>query len=90
MREHDGLEPLASLLKMKDDKDLLCAVTGAVWKCSKSPENVAKLVSVLTSLCLCAYIYTYTKRWLEEPSKKHTLHHTPLLHVLKQFIEDYS
>ena len=42
VREHDGLEPLASLLKCKDDKDLLCATTGAVWKCSKSRENVTK------------------------------------------------
>lgn len=50
MREHEGLEPLASLLKMKDNKDLLCAVTGAVWKCSKSPENVAKLVSMVQNV----------------------------------------
>ena len=42
MREHEGLEPLAALLKNTEDKDLLCAVTGAVWKCSKSPQNVTK------------------------------------------------
>ena len=42
MREHGGLTPLAALLKANDNKDLLCAVTGAVWKCSKSPENVTE------------------------------------------------
>ena len=42
MREHEGLEPLGALLKNTGDKELLCAVTGAVWKCSKSPENVTK------------------------------------------------
>lgn len=42
MREHEGLVPLAALLKNTGDKELLCAVTGAVWKCSKSTENVTK------------------------------------------------
>ena len=42
VREHGGLEPLATLLKPSNNKELLCAVTGAVWKCSKSPQNVAK------------------------------------------------
>ena len=45
MREHEGLEPLAALLKNTGDKELLCAVTGAVWKCSKSPQNVTKYVN---------------------------------------------
>ena len=49
MREHEGLEPLAALLKNTGDKELLCAVTGAVWKCSKSPENVTKYAQLLTS-----------------------------------------
>jgi hypothetical protein len=45
VREHEGLEPLAALLKnTRGDKELLCAVTGAVWKCSKSPQNVTKYV----------------------------------------------
>ena len=40
VQEHGGLTPLVSLLKAVDQKDLLCAATGAVWKCSKSPGNV--------------------------------------------------
>ncbi|XP_064389412.1 outer dynein arm-docking complex subunit 2-like [Halichondria panicea] len=42
VHSHDGLSPLAALLKVTDNKDLLIAVTGAVWKCSKSKENVIK------------------------------------------------
>ena len=44
MRDHEGLEPMAALLKTTDNTELLSAVTGAVWKCSKSPKNVAKSV----------------------------------------------
>lgn len=40
VREHEGLPSLATLLKVTDNKELLCAATGAVWKCSKSSENV--------------------------------------------------
>ena len=40
--EHGGLEPLALLLKKTDNKELLCAVTGAVWKCSKSSQIATK------------------------------------------------
>ncbi|CAI8029073.1 Armadillo repeat-containing protein 4 [Geodia barretti] len=43
VREHEGLPSLATLLRVTKNKDLLCAATGAVWKCSKSPENVKKL-----------------------------------------------
>lgn len=42
VREHGGLDPLAALLKNVGKKDLLCAVTGAVWKCSKSRDNVTQ------------------------------------------------
>ncbi len=42
VKEHGGLEPLANLLKETEKKDLLCAVTGAVWKCSKSADNVTQ------------------------------------------------
>ncbi|XP_059951498.1 outer dynein arm-docking complex subunit 2 [Mesoplodon densirostris] len=37
-----GLRPLASLLSNTDDKERLAAVTGAIWKCSISKENVTK------------------------------------------------
>lgn len=40
VREYGGLEPLAALLSVRDPKELLTAVTGAVWKCSGSLANV--------------------------------------------------
>lgn len=40
VREYGGLEPLAALLSVRDPKELLMAVTGAVWKCSGSLANV--------------------------------------------------
>ncbi|KAM6216192.1 outer dynein arm-docking complex subunit 2 [Rhynchocyon petersi] len=42
VRLHGGLKPLASLLSKTDNKQRLAAVTGAIWKCSISKENVTK------------------------------------------------
>ncbi|XP_016016256.1 armadillo repeat-containing protein 4 isoform X4 [Rousettus aegyptiacus] len=42
VRLHGGLKPLASLLNNTDNKKRLAAVTGAIWKCSISKENVTK------------------------------------------------
>ncbi|XP_004861895.1 armadillo repeat-containing protein 4 isoform X2 [Heterocephalus glaber] len=42
VRLHGGLKPLASLLSNTDNKQRLAAVTGAIWKCSISKENVTK------------------------------------------------
>uniref|UniRef100_A0A673VLE7 Armadillo repeat containing 4 n=1 Tax=Suricata suricatta TaxID=37032 RepID=A0A673VLE7_SURSU len=42
VRLHGGLKPLASLLNNTDNKERLAAVTGAIWKCSMSKENVTK------------------------------------------------
>ncbi|XP_037693295.1 armadillo repeat-containing protein 4 isoform X1 [Choloepus didactylus] len=42
VRLHGGLKPLASLLNNTDNKERLAAVTGAIWKCSISRENVTK------------------------------------------------
>ncbi|XP_021510226.1 outer dynein arm-docking complex subunit 2 [Meriones unguiculatus] len=42
VRLHGGLKPLASLLNNTDNKERLAAVTGAIWKCSISKENVVK------------------------------------------------
>lgn len=42
MREYGGLDPLVSLLSKTSNKDLLCAVTGAVWKCSKNVQNATR------------------------------------------------
>ena len=41
VRKYDGLAPLTKLLKSAlGNMELLVAVTGAVWKCSKTMENV--------------------------------------------------
>ena len=40
MRRYGGLEPLVTLLTMTENKDLLVAATGAIWKCAISEENV--------------------------------------------------
>lgn len=45
MREYGGLDPLVSLLTNVDNKELLAAATGAIWKCSISPENVSRLAT---------------------------------------------
>lgn len=42
VRQFGGLDPLVSLLQSTDNKELLAAATGAIWKCSISPENVAR------------------------------------------------
>lgn len=42
VRKYKGLQPLVSLLAKADNKQLLAAATGAIWKCSISMENVAK------------------------------------------------
>ncbi|XP_072109990.1 outer dynein arm-docking complex subunit 2 isoform X4 [Mobula birostris] len=40
VRAHNGLEPLVKLFNRSDNKELLAAATGAVWKCAISMENV--------------------------------------------------
>ncbi|XP_056375360.1 outer dynein arm-docking complex subunit 2 isoform X1 [Hyla sarda] len=42
VRQYGGLQPLAMLLGKSDNKELLAAVTGAIWKCSISLDNVTK------------------------------------------------
>ncbi|XP_025904589.1 armadillo repeat-containing protein 4 [Nothoprocta perdicaria] len=43
VRQHGGLQPLSVLLGNTENKQLLAAVTGAIWKCAISGENVSKL-----------------------------------------------
>ena len=40
VRQYGGLDPLSTLLKQTDNNELLVAATGAIWKCSKDPDNV--------------------------------------------------
>ncbi|NXT68187.1 ARMC4 protein, partial [Chaetops frenatus] len=42
VRKHEGLQPLSVLLDNSENKPLLAAVTGAIWKCAISRENVLK------------------------------------------------
>ncbi|NXK93386.1 ARMC4 protein, partial [Formicarius rufipectus] len=42
VRQHEGLQPLSVLLENSENKRLLAAVTGAIWKCAISIENVSK------------------------------------------------
>lgn len=45
VRQFGGLDPLVKLLVQtdnKDNKELLAAATGAIWKCAISPENVTR------------------------------------------------
>ncbi|KAF1672026.1 Armadillo repeat-containing protein 4, partial [Pygoscelis papua] len=42
VRQHGGLQPLSVLLGNSENKQLLGAVTGAIWKCAMSGENVSK------------------------------------------------
>ena len=42
VRQFGGLDPLVALLANSDNKDLLAAATGAIWKCAISEENVLR------------------------------------------------
>lgn len=42
VRQYGGLQPLVKLLQDSENKELLAAATGAIWKCAISPENVQK------------------------------------------------
>ncbi|XP_014682000.1 PREDICTED: armadillo repeat-containing protein 4-like [Priapulus caudatus] len=42
VRKYGGLDPLVSLLANNENKDLLAAVTGAIWKCAISRDNIKK------------------------------------------------
>ena len=41
-KDGGGLKALVKLLYRSENKELLAAVTGAIWKCAISPENVEK------------------------------------------------
>ncbi|WAR11483.1 ARMC4-like protein [Mya arenaria] len=42
VRQYGGLDPLVALLQMSENKELLAAATGAIWKCAISTENVKR------------------------------------------------
>ncbi|KAL3311459.1 Armadillo repeat-containing protein 4, partial [Cichlidogyrus casuarinus] len=58
VRVSGGLQPLMTMLDDQQNKELLAAATGAIWKCSRSPLNVKvfqkegaidKLVAILNN-----------------------------------------
>jgi armadillo repeat-containing protein 4 len=42
IRKFGGLDPLVQLLSNRENKPLLAASTGAIWKCAISKENVIR------------------------------------------------
>ncbi|XP_021242225.1 armadillo repeat-containing protein 4 isoform X4 [Numida meleagris] len=52
VRQHGGLQPLSVLLDNSENKRLLAAVTGAIWKCAISEENVSKIIDRLDGVRL--------------------------------------
>ncbi|XP_026463592.1 armadillo repeat-containing protein gudu, partial [Ctenocephalides felis] len=58
IRRAGGLEPLVAIIKdrkLRDDKPLIAAASGAIWKCAANDDNINKLdqlgtVSALTAL----------------------------------------
>lgn len=69
MKHYGGLHPLVNLLNNVDNKELLAASTGAIWKCAISAENVQKFqelkaIDLLVNLLndqpeeVCAFFFT--------------------------------
>ena len=59
VRQNGGLDPLVKLAKdtsVWEDKPLLAAVTGAIWKCAISPDNVRRLDELNTIKTLVALL----------------------------------
>lgn len=53
VREANGLEPLVAITKdkaIRENKPLLAAATGAIWKCAASDKNVKQLDNVIFPL----------------------------------------
>jgi len=48
IRHHGGLDPLDQLIRETDNKELLTAATGAIWKCAISPENLHRFQQLKT------------------------------------------
>ena len=48
IRKYGGLDPLDELICDTDNKELLTAATGAIWKCAISPENVHRFQQLKT------------------------------------------
>lgn len=63
VREAGGLESLVAIIKdksIRENKALLAAATGAIWKCAVSPANVKRLDQVI----LYYFMFTHSSRKL--------------------------
>lgn len=61
MRQHGGLDPLVTLLQAEasakeSNKALVAALSGALWKCAISPENVRRFEELNTVDMLVAIL----------------------------------
>lgn len=60
VRKYGGLDPLVSLSFNIENKELLAAATGAIWKCSISRENVTRYeTKICSSLCLVLLFFLF-------------------------------
>lgn len=57
VRQFGGLDPLVSLLQKTENKELLAAATGAIWKCAISPENVQRFQELRAIEMLVALLH---------------------------------
>jgi len=48
IRKYGGLDPLDQLICQTENKELLIAATGAIWKCAISPENIHRFQQLKT------------------------------------------
>lgn len=73
VRKYKGLQPLVSLLSKANNKQLLAAATGAIWKCSISMENVAKYAELRVSPYYLSLTHMYSHTNLTYQRYRNTL-----------------
>lgn len=64
VREAGGLESLVAIIKdksIRENKALLAAATGAIWKCAASPANVKRLDQVIL-LVVLFFMFAHSSR----------------------------
>ncbi|KAF3703394.1 Armadillo repeat-containing protein 4 [Channa argus] len=71
--KYKGLQPLVSLLGKVNNKQLLAAATGAIWKCSISMENVAKYYWIPKRVTRSAVTLKGEAIWFQEYRALETL-----------------
>ncbi|XP_032812745.1 outer dynein arm-docking complex subunit 2 isoform X1 [Petromyzon marinus] len=97
VRQYGGLHPLDILLGKSENKELLAAVTGAIWKCSISQENVAILQELRTIETLVSLLSNQPEEVLinvvgalgeccQEPANRAIIRKTGGIHPLVQLL----